>query len=181
MKMVYIVLVYFFLSVVSLFSQTNEPKELIVLRDSFQKEMDRVTLPILDKYVENLERMKRQYGAKGDSTSMLLVQKEIYYILSMNPVSKSTTPFFGVWKIKYNNGYTRFFSFKKDSVSFEWSGVKHDCTVKLLENGLYLFDFSDGTMETWEKRENKTYFSRLYKAKDYPNGVPDVTGIATPK
>ena len=58
-------------------SHGNEPAELARARSSFDQQMKLTTDPIKAKYHAYLEDLKKAYGAKGDTSAVQLIQKEI--------------------------------------------------------------------------------------------------------
>jgi|688.fasta_scaffold1613271_1 hypothetical protein len=54
-----------------------DPPQLTSVRASYQKQIEAATAPITAKYVEYLENLKKELGAKGDLDAALAVQNEL--------------------------------------------------------------------------------------------------------
>jgi hypothetical protein len=54
-----------------------EPPQLTSVRASYQKQIEAATAPITAKYVEYLENLKKELGAKGDIEGAVAVQEEL--------------------------------------------------------------------------------------------------------
>lgn len=57
--------------------RSAEPPQLTSVRTSYLKQIESATSPITAKYVEYLENLKRELGAKGDLEGALAVQNEL--------------------------------------------------------------------------------------------------------
>ena len=73
----------------------KEPAALVQARKVYEAKIKAVVDPIKDAYVKQLEKMKRAYGAKGDLTSALAVQREIDSLTTAVKITKITIV--GVW------------------------------------------------------------------------------------
>lgn len=58
-------------------AKAKEPKELVSARTTYQNQIKAVTTPVTNKYLQQLEAMKKQLGARGDVEGAVAVQKEI--------------------------------------------------------------------------------------------------------
>jgi ABC-type glutathione transport system ATPase component len=56
---------------------SKEPKELVSARATYQNSVKAVVTPLTTKYIQQLEQLKKQLGAKGDAEGAMVVQKEI--------------------------------------------------------------------------------------------------------
>jgi hypothetical protein len=70
-----VLLLAFFL--ITCISVAAEPPQLTSVRASYLKQIEAATAPITAKYVEYLENLKRDFGAKGDLEGALAVQNEL--------------------------------------------------------------------------------------------------------
>ena len=62
----------------------NDPSELTQARSTFQTKMKAATTPIIQKYLQQLDALKKQLGGKGDVEGAKRVQKEIEFIKSVD-------------------------------------------------------------------------------------------------
>lgn len=62
-----------------------EPPELVTVRASYQKQIQAATAPINVRYLDYLENLKKQLGAKGDVEGATAVQSEIDAISALRP------------------------------------------------------------------------------------------------
>lgn len=67
-----------------------DPVELVAVRASYQKQIQAATAPINTKYLEYLDTLKKQLGAKGDVQGALAVQKEIDSIAALQKTATVT-------------------------------------------------------------------------------------------
>jgi hypothetical protein len=83
-----------------LFAQDTEKKEPAALtkaREGYQVEVARVLTPVTKTYLDKLEALKKDLGAKGKIEEAMAVQQEIEAV-TPKPMSES---FFGKWKDRY--------------------------------------------------------------------------------
>jgi hypothetical protein len=76
------------LQLVIVVSFANEPQQLTTVRASYREQVEAATAPITARYVEYLEKLKRDLGAKGDLEGAMAVQKELE---AVGGASKTTT------------------------------------------------------------------------------------------
>ena len=57
--------------------ETSDPKELTQARTVFQNQMKVATSPVIQKYLQTLDALKKQLGGKGDAAGAMAVQKEM--------------------------------------------------------------------------------------------------------
>lgn len=80
MKLLMLLTVLFFIG--STFGYADEPERLKVLRDSYQRELERVTAPVDRKYLDALNQLVTNYTQAGDLDAALAVREEIKSMLS---------------------------------------------------------------------------------------------------
>lgn len=78
----------FFLSLPLAMAAYAEESRLDVLRSSYEREMDRVTAPVNQKYLKALQELKINYTTAGNLTSATEVEKEIARIEGNDPAGK---------------------------------------------------------------------------------------------
>lgn len=71
-------------------SQAAEPQELVTARASYRKQVDAALSPINKRYLDYLEQLKKEVGARGDVQGALAVQEEIDQIMRMHPANVPT-------------------------------------------------------------------------------------------
>lgn len=57
--------------------KVKEPKELVSARTAYQNSVKAVVTPLTNKYVQQLEQMKKTLGGRGDAEGAMAVQREI--------------------------------------------------------------------------------------------------------
>ena len=57
--------------------ESKDPAELTQVRNTFQTQMKAATTPIIQRYLQQLDALKKQLGGKGDVNGAVAVQKEI--------------------------------------------------------------------------------------------------------
>jgi hypothetical protein len=65
--------------------RAQEPADLVKARNAYKAEVEAAMAPITAAYLKQLEEMKKAYGAKGDLTSALALQKEIDTFAPIDP------------------------------------------------------------------------------------------------
>lgn len=72
-------------------SVAADPPRLTSVRASYQKQIEAATAPITAKYVEYLENLKKDLGAKGDLDGALAVQNELDEIAGSATAASSSS------------------------------------------------------------------------------------------
>jgi hypothetical protein len=62
---------------VSFGQDDKEPADLAALRKSYESQVKQATEPLARAYLQNLDKLKKKYGAAGDIKSAALVQEEM--------------------------------------------------------------------------------------------------------
>jgi hypothetical protein len=63
--------------------ESKDPAELAQVRNTFQTQMKAATTPIIQRYLQQLDALKKQLGGRGDIAGATAVQKEIDSIKSV--------------------------------------------------------------------------------------------------
>ncbi|HCE42820.1 MAG TPA: hypothetical protein DET40_04680 [Lentisphaeria bacterium] len=65
------------LFIAGLYADDKDPAELTQARSTFQTQMKAATTPIVQRYLQQLDALKKSLGAKGDVNAALAVQQEM--------------------------------------------------------------------------------------------------------
>jgi hypothetical protein len=77
MKTLFVLVAILLTTVVFSQDEPKEPEALVKAREVYQKEVKRVTEPIIKDYLAKLDALKKELGGKGDAEGAMAVQKEI--------------------------------------------------------------------------------------------------------
>ena len=77
MKTLLVLCLFFALPIIAQDTEKKEPDALTKARTAYQKEVARVTAPVLRDYLDQLDALKKVLGGKGDADGAVAVQREI--------------------------------------------------------------------------------------------------------
>jgi hypothetical protein len=115
--------------------ESKDPVELAQVRNTFQTQMKAATTPIIQRYLQQLDALKKQLGGKGDVNGAVAVQKEIdaFAVKPEKPVDINIKNLIGKWDVRFTNG--------------------HSCNWTFEEGGS--LKSNDGNTGTWEIQKDK--------------------------
>lgn len=89
--------------------ESKDPVELAQARNTFQTQMKAATTPIIQRYLQQLDALKKQLGGKGDVNGAVAVQKESDAFAAKTetwkPVDPEVKSLLGKWNVKVTNGH----------------------------------------------------------------------------
>ena len=151
-KLLLIACVFWSIHGVSLAQVKAEPPELTKARKNYDKKIVDTIYPITKAYLEKLEELKREYGAKGELESAQAIQSEI------NKVGKA-------------NKSTKIASVKTHSIVGKWQWhdtesieIKADGTARWKDN---VKQSNTGRWRCVDQKNRKYYFKWVGEAWDF--------------
>lgn len=90
-RAIHIVATAFALISLSVASYAEEPQDLTILRDSYQRAIERAVSPVQGKYIEELKKLKLRYTKDGKLEDAIVVDKELTKIIAAPEKADGTT------------------------------------------------------------------------------------------
>jgi hypothetical protein len=139
-------------------AEDQEPRELVLLRDSYEEKVERAAKPIRQEYLKSLEDLKKRFMGKSDLSSALAIDEEIKKVRGFTqPLKKSMIGTVWTWGnsvLKFSDGGVLqcagtqgSWSVRKDEVIAVWYRRTHTMKVDF-ENGIINSVRDDGLLST---------------------------------
>lgn len=154
-------------------SNGEEPGRLQSLRDSYERELDRVTTPVTRKYVEALRKLQRNYTTGGDLNAALAVKSEIERVTGSNKAAAALDeePDFKTWirSVSLEDPNEKKFTVMETTVVVEPNNGKR-FTYKIVEEDekrrTVVFVFANGVKTSLKVNPNLKTGASIYHGEN---------------